>query len=90
MPWAVVGSGVRAVQYHSIDTMTMTLWPPQDQANSEMWAEYKRKTARPGLLEEEAAKQAELQALAAPPSEPVEITPRRGRLSETPQPVKDA
>jgi hypothetical protein len=57
----------------------MTLWPPQDQANEDMWAEYKRRTARPGLLEEEAAKQTSTE----PPQ-------RRGRVSENPQPEKDA
>jgi hypothetical protein len=61
----------------------MTLWPPQDQANEGMWAEYRRKTARPGLLEEEAAAQAAQQP-------PAETPQRRGRVSENPQPEKDA
>lgn len=61
----------------------MTLWPPEDQANEDMWAEYIRKTARPGSLGEEAAKQAEQQP-------PADTTQRRGRVSENPQPEKDA
>jgi hypothetical protein len=80
-----LGGVVHAVQYHSIDATTMTLWPSQDQANEEMWAEYKRRTSRPGLLEEEAAK--ERPPVAEPPAE---TTVRRGKLSENPQPEKDA
>lgn len=75
-----------AVQYHSIDAIAMTLWPPQDQADQDMWAEYKRRTARPGLLEEEAA--AKPQPPAAEP--PTANTPRRGRLPENPQSLTDA
>jgi hypothetical protein len=67
----------------------MTLWPPQEQANDEMWGEYLRKTARPGLLEEmEAAAQAGQQPPA--PEGPTETPQRRGRVSENPQPEKDA
>jgi len=61
---------------------TVTLWPNQDQADAEMWAEYKRRTASPRQLEEEEAEQANLQ--------PPETTQRRGRVSGTPQPEKDA
>ena len=63
--------------------MTMTLWPPQDQADEDMWAEYRRRTARPGAVAQEAAEQAKPQA-------PVEPPQRRGRVSENPQPEKDA
>jgi hypothetical protein len=66
--------------------MTMTLWPPQKQADDEMWETYKRRTARPGLLEEEAA--AERAKLPQPSTG--EISSRRGKLSENPQPEKDA
>jgi hypothetical protein len=62
----------------------MTLWPPQDQADEDMWAEYKRRTARPGLLEEEAAAEQAKQQQAG------ESPQRRGRVSENPQPEKDA
>jgi hypothetical protein len=61
----------------------MTLWPAQEQASEDMWDEYKRRTARPGLLEEEAAAQADQQP-------PAESPQRRGRVSENPQPEKDA
>jgi hypothetical protein len=66
----------------------MTLWPPQEQANEDMWGEYIRKTARPGLLEEEAAAQLDQQP--PDPEPPTETPQRRGRVSETPQPEKDA
>lgn len=66
----------------------MTLWPPQAQADEDMWAMYKRRTARPGLLEEEAAERAKQQPPAPEPS--TETPQRRGRVSENPQPEKDA
>lgn len=65
--------------------MTMTLWPHQEQADEKMWSAYRRRTARPGAVEQEAAKQqpAEQQPAEQPPQ-------RRGRVSENPQPEKDA
>jgi hypothetical protein len=63
--------------------MTMTLWPPQDQADEDVWAKYRRRTARPRLLEEEAAAEQVKQQAVEPPT-------RRGRVSENPQPEKDA
>lgn len=71
----------------ALDAKTMTLWPHQEQADQDMWAEYEQRTARPSLLAEKAAA-AEAAKQAEQPS--TETPPRRGRVSENPQPEKDA